>query len=90
MSVDVARFPPRVKIIHFEYQTTALNAHVHARMHTHTHTHTHRKLYTFMSSILCYHYVPYLSITKTLGGSYCQPPRIHGKRINWYPKLTDE
>ena len=41
MSVDVARFPPRVKIIHFEYQTTALNAHVHARMHTHTHTHTH-------------------------------------------------
>ena len=34
-----------LKITHFEYQTTALNARAHTRMHTHTHTHT--ELYTF-------------------------------------------
>ena len=78
-----------LKITHFEYQTTALNARAHTRMHTHTHTHTQNCIH-FMSSVLCYHYVPYLSITKTLGGSYCQPPRIHRKCIHWYPKLTDE
>ena len=87
MSVDIARFPLRVKITHFEYQTTALN--VRARVCAHTHTHTQNSIH-FMSSVLCYHYVPYLSITETLGGSFCQPSRIHGKCINWCPKLTDE
>ena len=43
MSVDIARFPLRVKITHFEYQTTAFNVRTCVCAHTHTHT----EFYTF-------------------------------------------